>query len=199
MPKRPMKKTSAKKPTASKKAAKAPAKPAPPHAKTKAKAAPPPPAYDVVDALIESFATSNRISAFLLNNLSEDSWHAAPPLGKGRSIAAIACHMHNARVLWLESFGKKSKLPKKLDRLAATKEDVVKALDQSHTAISKVVGDALRTDGRIANFKAGAGPFLGYLMTHDAHHRGQICLMAKLVGHPLPQNVGYGMWEWSKR
>jgi uncharacterized damage-inducible protein DinB len=36
-------------------------------------------------------------------------------------------------------------------------------------------------------------------MTHDAHHRGQICLMAKQVGHPLAAPIGYGMWEWSKR
>lgn len=155
--------------------------------------------YDVVEGLLGSFATSNRISHFLIDNLAEDVWHAAPPLGKGRTVAAIVCHMHNARVMWLESFGRSPKHPKKLDRLAATKEDALKALDQSHAAISKVVGNALKSDGRIANFKAGAASFLAYLMTHDAHHRGQICLMAKQVGHPLPQAVGYGMWEWSKR
>ena len=85
------------------------------------------------------------------------------------------------------------------DHLAASKADTLKALDQSHEAISKVVGLALKSDGKIANFKAGAAPFLSYLMTHDAHHRGQICLMAKQVGHPLGATVGYGMWEWSKR
>jgi uncharacterized damage-inducible protein DinB len=156
-------------------------------------------AFDVVEALITSFATSNRISRFLIEALSEDVWHAAPPFGKGRTVAAIVCHMHNARVMWLESFGKSPKHPKKLDRLAATKEEALKALDLSHAAISKVVGASLKGDGRIANFKAGAASFLSYLMTHDAHHRGQICLMAKQLGHPLPQAVGYGMWEWSKR
>ena len=107
--------------------------------------------------------------------------------------------MHNARVMWLESFGRKMKTPTKLDHLAASKDEALKALDQSHAAISKVVGASLKADGLIANFKAGAAPFLSYLMTHDAHHRGQICLMAKQVGHPLPPAVGYGMWEWSKR
>jgi uncharacterized damage-inducible protein DinB len=155
--------------------------------------------YDVGPALIESFATSNRITRFLLENLHDDVWHAAPVGGRGRSVAAIACHIHNARVMWLASFGRKVKAPPKLDHLAASKADALKALDNSHEAISRMVGIALKTDGRIANFKAGAAPFLSYLMTHDAHHRGQICLMAKQVGHPLGATIGYGMWEWSKR
>ena len=59
--------------------------------------------YDVVDGLMRSFATSNRITRFLLENLHDDTWHAAPPTGRGRSIAAIVCHMHNTRVMWLQS------------------------------------------------------------------------------------------------
>jgi uncharacterized damage-inducible protein DinB len=207
MPKRPMTKKAASKTAQTAPKAKSAAKPKktasppPPPAKGKAGKAPgaAPPAYDVGPALIESFATSNRITRFLLENLHDDVWHAAPVGGRGRSVAAIACHMHNARVMWLASFGRKMRPPPKLDHLAASKADTLKALEQSHEAISKVVGLALETDGKIANFKAGAAPFLSYLMTHDAHHRGQICLMAKQVGHPLGASVGYGMWEWSKR
>jgi len=209
MSKRPMQKKAASKTAKTAKPAqkagkpgpKKPASPPPPPAKGKAGKAPAeaPPGYDVGPALIESFATSNRITRFLLENLHEDVWHAAPVGGRGRSVAAIACHMHNARVMWLASFGRKMRPPPKLDHLAASKADTLKALEQSHEAISKVVSIALKTDGKIANFKAGAAPFLSYLMTHDAHHRGQICLMAKQVGHPLGATVGYGMWEWSKR
>jgi uncharacterized damage-inducible protein DinB len=156
----------------------------------------------VTAELIESFATSNRITCYLVENLDEATWHAAPPGSRGRSVAAIVAHMHNVRVRWLDAARRASKGPKpppKLDHLAATQEDAVKALEQSHAAVAKIVGTALRGDGKVANFKAGAAAFLYYLMTHDAHHRGQICLQAKLVGHPLAQAVGYGMWEWSKR
>jgi uncharacterized damage-inducible protein DinB len=181
-----------------------PGKPAP-AAKTKAgKGAAPAEStpYDVITGLIESFATSNRITRFLIENLDENTWHAPPVGGRGRSIVAIVCHLHNARVMWLEAArnaGKGPKPPAKLDRLAATKEEALKALDQSHAAIAKMVAPALKNDGKVANFKAGAAAFLSYLMTHDAHHRGQICLQAKQIGFPLPQAVGYGMWEWSKR
>jgi uncharacterized damage-inducible protein DinB len=177
----------------------APAKPAK-GAKPASPAAPVP--YDVIAGLIDSFATSNRITRFLIENLDENTWHAPPPVGRGRSIVAIVCHIHNARVMWLEAArnaGKGPKPPAKLDRLAATKEEALKSLDQSHAAIAKMIAPALKNDGRVANFKAGAAAFLSYLMTHDAHHRGQICLLAKQVGHPLPAAIGYGMWEWSKR
>ena len=62
--------------------------------------------YDVVEGLMRSFATSNRITRFLLENLHDDTWHAAPPTGRGRSIASIVCHMHNTRVMWLQSYGR---------------------------------------------------------------------------------------------
>jgi len=41
--------------------------------------------------------------------------------------------------------------------------------------------------------------FVAYLISHDAHHRGQICMLARQVGHRLPNAVIFGMWEWNKR
>jgi hypothetical protein len=38
--------------------------------------------------------------------------------------------------------------------------------------------------------------FVGYLLAHDAHHRGQISMLARQVGHPVPPKVGFGLWEW---
>jgi len=37
--------------------------------------------------------------------------------------------------------------------------------------------------------------FVGYLLAHDAHHRGQISMLARQVGHPVPPKVGFGLWE----
>ena len=41
--------------------------------------------------------------------------------------------------------------------------------------------------------------FFGYLIAHDAHHRGQITMLASQVGHPIPQKATFGMWEWGVR
>jgi uncharacterized damage-inducible protein DinB len=41
--------------------------------------------------------------------------------------------------------------------------------------------------------------FIGYSISHDAHHRGQISTLARLMGYPLPQKAMFGMWEWGSR
>ena len=58
---------------------------------------------------------------------------------------------------------------------------------------------ALASNGRIKNFRPDVAGFLGYLIAHDAHHRGQIAMLARQIGHPLPQKTMFGMWEWGSR
>jgi uncharacterized damage-inducible protein DinB len=36
------------------------------------------------------------------------------------------------------------------------------------------------------------------LIAHEAHHRGQICMLARQTGFPLDPKAHYGMWEWGK-
>jgi uncharacterized damage-inducible protein DinB len=51
----------------------------------------------------------------------------------------------------------------------------------------------------VKSFKPDVAAFFGYLIAHDAHHRGQIAMLARQVGHPLPQKAMFGMWEWGSR
>ncbi len=155
--------------------------------------------YNLRDAVLGAFATSNRINRYLIENLADDAWRARPLDGKGRTIASIVAHIHNVRVMWLQAAGVQSKIPDQVDKNTLTRKASVRALDESHHAIEKFVAAALNADGVIPKFPAGVAGFIAYLMTHDAHHRGQICLMARHCGKPVPQEVMFGMWEWSKR
>ena len=74
-----------------------------------------------------------------------------------------------------------------------------KGLADSETALEALVGAALKSDGRIRGFKPDAAAFIGYLIAHDAHHRGQITQLARQVGFPISQSAMFGMWEWGKR
>jgi uncharacterized damage-inducible protein DinB len=58
---------------------------------------------------------------------------------------------------------------------------------------------SLENGGRIKGFKPHITAFLGYVLAHESHHRGQIALSLKQSGHPLEKKVGYGMWEWGVR
>jgi uncharacterized damage-inducible protein DinB len=154
--------------------------------------------FDPAAALLVSFATNENINQFLLENLSADAWRAEPPNGKGRTIAGIVAHIHNVRVMWLKS-GKGDVIPEQLDRHMVTVEEARAGLEQSYQAINAMITRALETDGRIRGFRPDVVGFVGYLIAHDAHHRGQITMLARQTGHPVNKSTDFGMWEWGKR
>jgi len=158
-----------------------------------------PAAFVLPQALLTSFDTNDRINQYLIENLPTEAWRAEPPAGKGRTIAAIVAHMHNVRVMWLKASAKGGEIPEQLDRAKATPAQATKALEQSRAALSAVLKSALESDGRVKGFRPDAAGFFGYLIAHDAHHRGQICILARQIGHPLPQKAMFGMWEWGTR
>lgn len=152
--------------------------------------------FSLSGALLTAFDTNDKINQYLLQNLPAEAWRADPPEGKGRTIAAIAAHMHNVRVMWLKAAAKESKIPDQLDRAKATPAQAAKALEQSRVALADVLRAAFASDGRVKGFKPDVAGFFGYLIAHDAHHRGQICMLARQMSHPLPQKAMFGMWEW---
>jgi hypothetical protein len=49
------------------------------------------------------------------------------------------------------------------------------------------------------NLPLDVGHVLAYFVAHEGHHRGQIVMLARQVGHRLPGDVTAGLWQWSKR
>jgi uncharacterized damage-inducible protein DinB len=70
-----------------------------------------------------------------------------------------------------------------------------------------MLADALaRPEGRVETFRrdgwaklwpAGAA-MVAYMISHDAHHRGQVCMLAHQLGFRLPVKGAYGIWVWEK-
>ena len=148
--------------------------------------------------LLNAFNTNDRINQYVIDNLPSEAWKAKPPDGKGRTVAAIVAHMHNVRVMWLKA-AKAEEIPAQLDRATVTPSQAKQALETSRDALSAVMSRAMETDGRIKGFRPDVAGFFGYLIAHDAHHRGQITMLARQLGHPLSQKAMFGMWEWGSR
>jgi uncharacterized damage-inducible protein DinB len=150
-------------------------------------------------ALLNAFHTNNRINQYLIESIAPEAWKTKPLDGKGRTISAIVAHMHNVRVMWLKVSAKGSEIPAQLDRATVTQTQALRGLELSCEALSVLIARSLESDGRIKGFRPDVAGFLGYLIAHDAHHRGQIAMLARQLGHPLPQKVVFGMWEWGSR
>ena len=149
-------------------------------------------------ALLNALDTNHRISLYLIENLPAEAWRAEPPGGKGRTVAAIVAHLHNVRVMWLKA-AKAEDIPDQLERATVTPAQAMRALESSRAALQNLCRQALQTDGRIRGFRPDVAGFVGYLIAHDAHHRGQIAMLARQLGYPLPQQAMFGMWEWGRR
>ena len=166
--------------------------------KTSTKLAMEPFSQRLPNALLEAFDTNNRINQYLIENLPLEAWDAKPPGGKGRTVAAIAAHMHNVRVMWLKA-AKAEKIPEQLDRGSVTPAQAIRGLEVSREALNGLLRKALEADGRIKGFRPDVAGFVGYLISHDAHHRGQITMLARQSGNPVSQKTMFGMWEWGSR
>jgi uncharacterized damage-inducible protein DinB len=110
----------------------------------------------------------------------------------------MAAHMHNVRLMWLKATGV-TELPPKLDPETVTRPQAVQALETSWKALEGTLAAALNGDGRVKGFKPDVVSFFAYLIAHDAHHRGQITMLARQAGHPVSQSVMFGLWEWGTR
>ena len=149
-------------------------------------------------SILRSLDINSRITLYLLDGIDDRAWRAEPPGGKGRDIASIFAHIHGVRLMWLKA-ASGAALPMPLEKDSCSIAQTHKALEESALAVRKMLETALNGGGRVKNFKPDATAFVGYLIAHEAHHRGQISLLARLAGFPVPKAVNFGMWEWGVR
>ena len=157
--------------------------------------------------LVESWAASERMNQIVLEHLDPAAWRAKLPGSKGRTIAAIVTHMHNMRRKWLRLSAPHLKLPAALDRTRCTQRQARQALSESAARCSEMLAEALsgpqsrvpvfRRDGWARPWFAGAS-MAAYMISHEAHHRGQVCMLAHQLGYPLPVKAASGIWVWEK-
>ena len=80
-----------------------------------------------------------------------------------------------------------------------TPAQAARALGAKRKAVLRVVGAAIAEGRRIVGFPHDATSYLLYYMAHDNHHRGQIVMLARQLGHPVSRKTMVGMWQWSAR
>jgi uncharacterized damage-inducible protein DinB len=153
----------------------------------------------VEDQLVETWAINNRINLYLLAAVAPEALPGVSA-SKGRSVGEMFAHMHNVRLMWLQTAAPALLAGlSKFEKDATADHDTLRgALIASGHAIGQLLRDGLAA-GRIKGFKPHPTAFLGYLIAHDAYHRGEIGIVLKQAGHPLDQKTSYGLWEWGVR
>lgn len=162
------------------------------------------PTPDFCQTLLETYTVNDRMNQVILEHLDPRAWRAKPSGRNPRTIAAIFAHMHNIRRKWLRLSAPHLQLPAQLDRSRCTQTQARVALAQSARSCSEMLEQALNPKGTVKEFRRDgwARPWppgvamFAYMIVHDAHHRGQVCLLAHQLGFPLP--AGYEIWAWER-
>jgi uncharacterized damage-inducible protein DinB len=148
--------------------------------------------------LIETFAINNRINLYLLNAVGEQHLTDVSP-SKGRTVGEQFAHIHNVRLMWLQSAAPTLlEGLTKIEKGTISKQILIGALTDSGQAVEKMLELCL-AQNRVKGFKPHPESFVGYIIAHESHHRGQINLILKLCGHAVGKSTQFGMWEWGTR
>ncbi len=156
-------------------------------------------------AAVQIFAANDRMNQLLIEHLDPAAWRSQPP-GRARTIAAIFTHMHNVRTKWIRLTAPHLKVPPQLNRSRCTRRQARAGLAHSAAGCIEMLSEALGGEGRVQRFlrDGWARPWpvgvemLCYMLAHEAHHRGQACMLAHQLGYPLPIQVTSGIWNWEK-
>jgi uncharacterized damage-inducible protein DinB len=161
---------------------------------------------DLAASILGAWRTNNRITMQLIERLPAALWEVAVPDVPRRTIRVIAAHLHNSRCSWLRTLGREHGIPTpaRVDRHRATPRQVVTALERSGAGMEALLELGLDSGGDIPpsrgyvwrNLSLDVGHVLTYFVGHEAHHRGQIVMVARQTGHRLPNTTTNALWWW---
>ncbi|MEO7922845.1 MAG: DinB family protein [Chitinophagaceae bacterium] len=152
------------------------------------------------EQLLDTWNMHQRLNLLLLDNTGDTGMQKSLGTRAGRTVYLQFLHLHHVRMQWLEICAKDLfQKNNTLDKTAAYDRKLLRqSLESSANAIGELLARGWDDGGKIKGFKKGVLPLLGYFISHESHHRGNILLTLKQNGEKIPDAVKWGLWEWGK-
>ncbi len=160
---------------------------------------------DLGASLLAAWRTNTRVTAELIQQLPPGLWDFKVTVAPGRTVRAIGAHLHNARCMWLKTLGREHgiRTPARVNHKNVTPKQLMAALKKSSGAMETLFklglssGELPQSKGYVwRNLSLDLGHVVTYFIAHEAHHRGQIIMIARLTGHRLPSSIAGRLWQW---
>jgi uncharacterized damage-inducible protein DinB len=157
------------------------------------------------DSVLAAWRTNNCATIYLVENLPPAVWRSEVPGIPRLTVGMIAAHIHNSRCVWIKSLGARHgiKAPQRVDLRRVRPHELARALSRSSEGMVRLINLGMARGGRVPratwqNFPTDLHHFLGYFAAHEGHHRGQLCMVVRQLGHRLPRKIAGGVWQWTK-
>ena len=164
---------------------------------------------DLRDSILGAWGTNGLVTAYLVERLPAALWDVPVPGAPQRTVRMIAAHFHNSRSRWIKTLGEEHGIsaPRLVDVRKVTRRALLAALTRSSAGIEALLELGLASGGHVPpskryvwrNLPLDVGHVLTYFVAHEAHHRGQLVMVGRQLGHRLPQEAVNGLWQWTTR
>ena len=155
----------------------------------------------MIEQVVEAWRTNQRINAYLIEGISDEGLLCTLSTRGGRNVVRQFCHVHNVRIYQLERRARHlSKGAVKFEtKQEPDREALLRALEDTGERVEQWLRLAAEGDERVKTMRGGVIASLGYLISHEGHHRGSIMLTLKQCGHPVAKDQRFGIWDWDRR
>lgn len=159
---------------------------------------------EIAGQILATWRRHNEILLYLPDATPREGLAAMPTGSRGRDVARQFAHLARVRTGWVHYHltGRKPKLPRHDKGKRPTKAELDRLLRESGAGVDEFLERGLRGDVRPKLFGKQVVRWLGYLIAHESHHRGQILLALKQSGMRLPDEISvrglWGRWIYGK-
>jgi len=154
---------------------------------------------DMKSELVEAWRMSHECNLLFLREIPE-AWLSDRYASRTRSVAEQFIHLHDVRLRWLEHSAPRA--AHVLDSIPRDSTVTRGSLRRALTESARSVADFLavcESEGKVKGWNGAPATFLGYLIAHEAHHRGLAMVALRACGRMTNPRLVYGLWDWGKK